>query len=230
VANLTYSTRLVLTVAGTILAALLATYAFAASGTGGWLPLGLSIASLCVSILAAFRNDLFDFAPEVIQNGVLLAQASPPTASINIALPLLFLNRGYGDGIIQEVALRLKLASGTEPVIWVAAAEIDLVKFMQGTRRVEAGNVIGPFGAFPLESKKSASKTLLFTLELKPGETSRTLPQGAHRVELFLKTSHRPAPYLGLSFTLSLNEHTLREYQSGKSIHNIDSDIAKRLP
>ncbi len=227
---MSFPTRLVLTIAGTIVASIGAAYLLGGRAPAIWLPLAFSIASLTISILAAFKSELFDFAPVVIQQGYLLAQASPPTpAVLNITLPLHFLNRGYGEGVIESIALKVWLEGSAEPIILTPAAELDLQKFVQGLRRLHPENIIGPFCAFPLEAKASRAKTIVFSPE-KAVSGQPVLKPGKHRIEVFLRASNHRVPFLALEMPFPLTADTLAEYAAGKSIHDVHDDIAARLP
>ncbi len=71
---MSFPTRLVLTIAGTVVASIGAAYFLGGRAPAIWLPLAFSIASLAISILAAFKSELFDFAPVVIQQGSVVSQ------------------------------------------------------------------------------------------------------------------------------------------------------------
>src|ERR1035437_4563540 len=100
--------RLFLTVFGVVAAALLGAFAIGRGDNSSlWLPLGLSIASLAVAILSAFKNELFEFAPAVLGSEIILAQARPIHAKLTVILPLSFVNTGYAEGVVEWVAVKL---------------------------------------------------------------------------------------------------------------------------
>jgi hypothetical protein len=92
--------RLLFTILGVLVASLLGAYYMRQGDTAAlWVPLGLSVASLAVAILSAFKNELFEFAPAVLGSEIVFAQAKPARAKLALTIPLSFINTGYGEGI-----------------------------------------------------------------------------------------------------------------------------------
>ena len=79
-------------------------------------------------------------------------------------LPLQFSNAGGADGIVHWVALRLTIDGDTASArsLLSPVAEVDMQRFIQAKRRLEADNTIEPFTSFPLEAKRSLAKFVLF--------------------------------------------------------------------
>ena len=178
--------RLFLTVAGIVAVALVGAYVVLRGNNAAiWLPIGLSIASLVVAILSAFKNELFEFAPAVLGSEVILVQPRP--TPLTVILPLSFVNTGYAEGVIEWVAVKLvRIADGHFTVLH-PTLEIDQLKFWQGRHYLHADNIIGTFASFPMESKKVVVKSILFSVQ--EGQTL-DLVEGEYRFNIYVKASN----------------------------------------
>ena len=223
--------RLLLTVGAVLAIALAGAYLLRdAANSGTWVPLGLAIGSLAVSIIAAFRSELFGFAPAVVGGETLLAQTQPPSTTFNLVLPLHFLNRGYGDGVVEWVAVRLWLHGAAEPILLTPVCEIDMMKLIQGKRHLHAENVKGSFAAFPLEGKKSVSKAILFKDEVQPGTAAPVVNPGRVRFEIYVKGNNAKKAKLALTIVQGYSQEMLASYATGTSIHNVQRPIVQGMP
>src|ERR1051326_7525949 len=136
--------RLFLTVSGIVAAALVGSFVIRrGDGAALWLPLGLSIASLAVAILSAFKNELFEFAPAVLGSQVIFVQARPIHAKLTVILPLSFINTGYAEGVIEWVAVKLVRRTDRQSAVLHPTLEVDMLKFWQGKHYLHADNTIG---------------------------------------------------------------------------------------
>lgn len=219
--------RLFLTVSGTVAAALLGAFTIRQGDNAAlWLPLGLSIGSLAIAILSAFKNELFEFAPAVLGSEVILTH---PRLNQEFAmiLPLSFVNTGYAEGIVEWVAVKLvHIADGhfsaLHPIF-----EVDLLKFWQGKHYLHAENTIGTFASFPMESKKVVVKSILFAV---PEGRRFALVKGEYRFDIYLKANNIRRARVLHSFKYSLSDEFLSEYASGKTMVLSDLGIDVESP
>lgn len=217
--------RLFLTASGIVAASLLGAFAIRRSDNAAlWLPLGLSIASLAVAILSAFKNELFEFAPAVLGSEVIiLAQERPIHANLTVILPLSFVNTGYAEGIVEWVALKLVHTADGDFSVLHPTLELDLLKFWQGRRYVHADNLIGTFTSFPIESKKVVVKSILFTAP--DGAKPFTLVEGEYRFDIYVKSSNARKARVLHSFKYTVSDQNLSSYVSGKTLALSDLGI-----
>lgn len=165
--------------------------------TGGdvasWLPLGLSVLAVLISLISAFRPEILPVQLVVAGGDLVL---SPPKtqadlANITVALNLSFLNKGYGQDVIEWVGMRVVSAAGSRDFIPVA--ETDLKKVMAGVagdgklKKIHATNSTS-FTSFVLHAKSSLAKTIVFVPKDVPGP----LPTGKLSFRVFVKFATRP--------------------------------------
>jgi|ERR1051326_644034 hypothetical protein len=218
--------RLFLTVSGIVAAALVGSFVIRrGDGAALWLPLGLSIASLAVAILSAFKNELFEFAPAVLGSQVIFVQARPIHAKLTVILPLSFINTGYAEGVIEWVAVKLVRRTDRQSAVLHPTLEVDMLKFWQGKHYLHADNTIGLFTSFPLESKKVVVKAILFTVPTAAEPFS--LSEGEYRFDIYLKASIAKRAKVMHSLTYTFSEQFLTEYISGKTM--VLGDLGIRL-
>jgi hypothetical protein len=214
---MTFPKRLFFTVGGVIGASLLGAFIIRRGDNAAlWVPLGLSVASLVVAILAAFKNELFEFAPAVLGSEVFLAQAQPAHDKLTVIIPLSFINTGYAEGVIEWVAIKLTYITDGQFSILEPVVEVDLIKFLQGKRYLHAESTLGQFASFPLESKKVVSKAILFAAS--PDKPSFTLVEGKYRFDVYVKSSSVDKAELLHSFNQEFTKDLLTKYLAGSSI------------
>ena len=100
-----------------------------------WLALGISVLAVLISLMSAFRAEIFPVDLLVAGGDLVL---SPPktqgdASQIKIALNLSFLNKGYGEDVVEWVGLRMRRLFGIdgepsarENVVVVQLAEIEV--------------------------------------------------------------------------------------------------------
>ena len=179
---------------------------------------GLCVGSLAASVLSAFKNELFEFAPRLLGGALLLPQTSPPTASLQLLLPISFINTGYAEGVIEWVALKLVPSDGGDSFVYEPSLEIDLMKFTQGRRGLHADSTIGAFHPFPLESKKSVNEPILCLPRAAPDGKVTQLPTGTYRMDICLEASNASALQLMLSIDEAITPKLLGDFAAGGSI------------
>jgi hypothetical protein len=207
-----------------LIVGLLVCVALAAAGLAGagaapvdYLSALIALAALVVSLLAAFKDDIFPFRLKVLMDEVALAAPGPTgRLSPSVLLPLVFVNEGHGSAVIEGLTLKIESASGTK--VYTPVAEIDYVKFITGKRLIHAENMLGAFNLFPVGSRATVKKNILFTQE----HESKRYPfadwsPGNHVFRLYAKHTGSDAVVETCCSTLSITKELLANYQSGTS-------------
>ena len=152
-------------------------------------PLIISAIALAISLVSAFKNELFDFTLRAIPGELTLAVPSMPShRSFAIIYAVSFINEGYGHGIVEAVALKIHGLDGIR--LYTPIAEVDYEKFLQGRRLLHAENIRGPLALFVLGSREAAKHFILFSQEEKDAKYpfKEWIP-GKYRFEFWVKTS-----------------------------------------
>jgi hypothetical protein len=109
-----------------VLCVVLAVAALAIAGAApvDYLSALISVAALVVSLLAAFKEDIFPFRPRLLLDEVTLAAPGPPNRlSPSVLLPLAFINDGHGSGVIE--GLTLKVETGANAKVYLISKMIQ---------------------------------------------------------------------------------------------------------
>lgn len=129
-------------------------------------PLLVSAIALAISLVSAFKNELFDFKLHMVPGSITFAVPSSPSHhSFALIYNLSFINEGYGHGIVEWVALKIYSSDGIK--LYTPIAEVNYEKFLQGKRILHAENILGPFSPFILGSKEATRHSILFSQEDK---------------------------------------------------------------
>jgi len=157
-------------------------------------PLLVSVVALAISLVSAFKNELFDFKLHVVPGEVTLAVPTLPShRSFAIIYSLSFINQGYGHGIVEWVALKVHGPDGTK--LYTPVAEINYEKFLQGKRQLHSENISGAFGPFILGSKEASKHFILLAqAENNPKYPFKEWREGKYRFEVWVKTSNDSRP------------------------------------
>lgn len=106
----------------------------------------ISLVALIVSIVSAFKEDIFPFQPTVLLDEIIMAPPSGPSHdSVALVLPLTFINKGHGAGVVNMLALRVESADGLK--LYTPLQQVDFEKYISGRRKLHAENVKGSFNA-----------------------------------------------------------------------------------
>ena len=202
-----------------ILCVVLAVAALAMTGATpvAYLSALISVAALVVSVLAAFKEDVFPFRPRALLDEITLAAPGPTNRlSPSILVPLAFVNEGYGSGIVE--GLTLKVETGSNAKIYTPVAEVDYAKFITGRRAIHGDNMLGAFNVFPLGPRATVKKCILFAQE----QASARYPfsdwaPGQHVFRLYMKHSAATTPAVVGEVTNQLSPELLASYQAGTS-------------
>lgn len=126
----------------------------------------ISLLALVVSIVSAFKEDIFPFQPSILFDEIVMAPTSGPSHnSVALVLPLTFINKGNGAGVIHMLALRVESEGRVK--LYTPIAQIDFQKYLSGKRKLHGENIVGSFNAFALSGKATVQKYLLFSQEEK---------------------------------------------------------------
>jgi hypothetical protein len=192
----------------------------------GWLSLALALAALALSVLALARTRALEFAPEVLAGDVILPRASRLAGEVRLLLPLQFSNGGHADGIIEWVALRLTVDGDTRhSILLTPVAEVDMQRFIQAKRTLDAENTIEPFSAFPLEGKRSLAKFVLFDVAERSRAAPLELRPGRYGFELFMKSTATRHPRLERAFEHSLESRQIEDFRNDATVYLINYQI-----
>jgi hypothetical protein len=189
----------------------------------------ISLAALCVSVVAAFKEDVFAFRPKVVLDEIVLAPPSnPPYENMALLIPLSFVNTGHGAGIIEGLTLKVE-GQGAAVKAYTPVAEVDYVRFMSGKRMLHADNMLGAFNKFRVRSREAIRKSVLFTQEF----TSKRYPYspwspGKHVFTLYIRHSGRRLPERTALVEYEISKDVLADYMSGKGGTSLAPD--RELP
>ena len=127
----------------------------------------ISFIALAVSIISAFKTEIFPYNLKIFADGLHLAAAGaiPPDQGITVQvlLPITFFNRGYGECFIEKLKLIVKQKDNNDAFVFLPSFEIDMEALAQQNKGVNASNITGTSFGFLLESKKGLKKNILFT-------------------------------------------------------------------
>jgi len=218
------SVRIILIVVGIVIIGLSGSYAVSVWAES-WLPVGISVASIAIAILATFKADLFDFEPRLLGGDFALIHSSQPNpTNSGVLLPVHFINVGYGEGAILSIAVEATHVERGEKYLLIPVAEINLQRLLQNTGRMHASNIEGPFLGFPLASKQAVSKSIAFTwVADNPAYAKPYLGPGTYRFEVFVETDRSRTPRCLLKLEHKFNQEQIDSFASGNAIYNMRS-------
>ena len=180
-----------------------------------WISAVIALAALLVSLISAFKDEIFPFQLSVLADEVIFA---PPTApshdSPALIFPLVFMNDGNGSGVVE--ALSIKIEGNNSTKVYTPIAEIDFGKYITGKRKLHAESMLGSFGSFPLHGKESIQKHILFSQEKKSKKYPfNTWGEGNYTFKIYVKDSHQAKPIECATFERFISKKLLEEYKTG---------------
>jgi hypothetical protein len=211
------SRRLLLLIGSTLAAAIIGAFLMRGANQGLWLPLSISIGSLIVSLLGAFKSDFFSFAPRMRDGEAMLVfvgrDADSKTVLSTLVVRLHFLNAGYADEIVRDVSLEvMQMSNGTKAKLH-PVLELEMKTLFHATGRgLHADHTLGPFVSFVIPAKVAIAKTFLFVSDAP----ALNLSEGAYRFDVSGTSSrgsmrrHR--------FERAISSANITDYQSGGKI------------
>ena len=186
----------------------------------------VSIFALIISLISAFKDDLFPFQLEILSGNLIAFGPSPEGHnSIAIVFPMSFINEGHGTGIIESVVVKIEHQENREKKLYTPIAEVDVEKLIQGKRRLNAENSKGGFAFFPLKGKQIIERSFVFAQE----EHSEKYPfniwkPGAHKITIFIKDNHTKKFINKFSFEQNF-EQTMFADNSASFLMNYDNEL-----
>jgi hypothetical protein len=186
----------------------------------------VAVLALAVAAYALLKVRALEFAPEVLAGDVILPRASRLGGDVKFLLPMQFTNAGASDGVVEWVALRLTVDGQIDrSILFSPVAEVDMQRFIQAKRRLDAENTIEPFTAFALEGRRSLAKFILFDLAEKGRREPLALRPGRYAFEVFIKSTAGRSPKLQTSFEHALEQKQIDDYQNDGTVYLINYHI-----
>jgi hypothetical protein len=186
----------------------------------------VAVLALALAAYALLKVRALEFAPEVLAGDVILPRASRLGGDVKFLLPMQFTNAGASDGVVEWVALRLTVDGETQrSILFSPVAEVDMQRFIQAKRRLDAENTIEPFTAFALEGRRSLAKFILFDLAEKGRREPLALRPGRYAFEVFIKSTAGRGPKLHTSFEHALEQKQIDDYQNDGTVYLINYHI-----
>ena len=192
-----------------------------------WLALAAALPALAMAYVALFKAKTLEFCPEILGGDVILPRPRVIGDRPRLLLPLQFSNRGYADGIVEWLALRLTPDGRSERSLLLSpVAEVDMQRFIQAKRTLEDESRIEPFAGFALEGRRAVAKFVLFDLaEWRRGAAPLELNAGRYKFELFMKATNGQQPRMERSFEHTVEARQLEDYRNGLTVYLINYDV-----
>jgi len=151
-----------------------------------YLTLAISSCALLVALISNFKSEVFSFDLKVLSGAVLLL---PVTSSVvnDIILPITFVNKGYFDGFIEMIFLKVTKNQQKKKYLPMNDLDEELVNYLIGRQEKNDKPVSIPFSGFPLPSKQSVKKYIGFGF-IKESEFTQW-QEGKYKFELYIKAS-----------------------------------------
>lgn len=178
-------------------------------------PIGISIVALIFSIISSFKDELFPFRLTTFIDGLFLVAAKPMTQSTNVTvqvlLPITFFNRGYSEGVIQNIKLSVKAESETTLWSFMPILEVDMTAFMQQHKGLNASNIENVFVGFLLGGKRGIKKNILFTASTEEKNAIFEWKPNIYRFELYIQIfgEDKMKKYATLHRNIGINSFTM---------------------
>ncbi len=166
----------------------------AAPAYEAYFPLLISVIALAISLVSAFKNELFDFKLLAVPGEIaLLGSGNPADKTFSIIQSIIFINQGYGHGVVEAFVLKIHGPGGVK--LYTPFAEIDFQKFIQIRKPLHAEHFRGALGPIVLGSKEATQKFALFTQEKNHAKYPYTeWSPGKYRFELWVTTAGSKTP------------------------------------
>lgn len=175
----------------------------------------VSAVALAISLVSVFKDHLFEFRLRLIPGEVTLAVPTAPShRSVAIILSASFLNEGYGQGVVEWVAIKIK--QGNSVKLYIPIAEVDYEKFIQGRRKLHGENIRGGFSAFVLHSREATKKHILLSQEENnPKYPFNEWQPGKFEFEIYVKSSEFRSPVRIATISYDISGEMLESYFRG---------------
>lgn len=200
-------------------------------GIRDYLPLIVSSIALLASLIALFKEDLFSFRLRVLAGDVILLNTQNNPA-IDLVLTLTFINKGYVDGVIEFIALKVTNSKGSKK-LYVASNELDnklVFNIIRQTQTSISNSIFFPLSAFPIQSRQSIKKHL----GLAWSSASNFIEWEADRYqfELYLKSSRDKKLKKVSEFYHEMTRNDFNIYSNQESYYmagNLERSLMKQV-
>lgn len=175
----------------------------------------IALAALTVSVVSAFKDDVFPFRPRAFIDEIVFAiPSAPPLDNPILILPIVFFNDGYGSGVIEGLTLVIENQENTK--IYIPVFEVDYQKFFSGKVALHGENILGTFSQFCLGSRESEKKHIAFS----QAEKSQRSPYppwsaGKYKFRLYMKHTSTQVPIEVATITQDVSTNVLTDYKNG---------------
>ena len=174
------------------------------------LPIIISIISLCIALLGTFKEVVFPFELKVLNDTVIIPFPRDNQGELPLIVPLSFVNMGYGDGVIEWVALKIVSESGEDIKLYGPIAEVNLEKLIQGKRNLHAENIEEGFSSFLLKSRESTKRHILFLQEIDNDKYPKSKwSEGKYQIHVFVKISSVNVAKEFITISLTVNKNNI---------------------
>jgi hypothetical protein len=172
--------------------------------------LAISLLAFFVSILSAFKDELFPFRLLIFADKLHLVTTLPPSQSsqktVQVLLPITFFNQGYSEGIIQTVSLLVKEERDKTKYRFIPQIEVDMTAFIQQNKGLNASNILGAFVGFLLEAKHGIKKNIVFMPDIASEKPQFTWRPGVYHFELYVRVhNEKERKYFSLTQEIHAN-------------------------
>jgi hypothetical protein len=180
----------------------------------------ISILALIVSVVGAFRGELFPFDLHVVAGDVLLLPGrfelgyNPP-----LMIPLAFVNRGYGEGVVASLWAEVTCGDGLAR-LYTPSFELDYRKYLQEHRGVHASNIIGTFMPFVVGAKEAEQRFFVFSQERTQDRYPETAwVPGDFEVSVYMRTTSDSNRKMLARFSHEIGAEALENAARGTAIY-----------
>lgn len=181
----------------------------------------IAILALLVSALGVFKNEIFPFSLKLFIDELLVpgdtANAQRTDANLPLVLGVSFMNEGYAEGIIEYVFLKV-IGEDNIVKIYNPTVEIDYKSYIQGARKLHASNIISQFSSFPMHSKSSVKKYIVFQNLGSEKNPISDWNVGNYKIEIYCKHSSFRQPIKIIEKPFTLDENGLENYKNNNSV------------
>jgi hypothetical protein len=179
--------------------------------------IGVSSTALLISIFSAFKNDLFPFHLKVLAGDLILLE-SQQSPSVDLILPVTFINLGYADGVVESIFLKVTDNKGRIKR-YTSLEELDDKLIYQIVYQSKSSEtvVINRFLDFPIPGKQSLKKNISFAWSSNSDFTDWEV--NSYTFELYLKLEQDKKWKKFAEFKHELDCKTHSSYLEQKSLY-----------
>jgi len=172
-----------------------------------YLTLLIALFALLGSIFVGFRDKFEKFDISIISNQIILTNLGSTLDDIGIILPITFINKSYGNGVIEWFAIKVINTNDIlNPQQYEPQVEVDYPKFLTERKegKVPAKSI---FTSFYMKQKESILKHIL--LSRKAGDENypgKGWSIGKYKFEIYVKIAENDKPHLYETLEVNIDE------------------------